>query len=549
MPKKLKSRGYDLDPNSIFGTSKMILQEYQKGLDREPITPIETDSSKTMGVIQGKTNPKTEGIFGEYNLMLKNLTNSLNIGTHYLEELGKKTQDTYLDGAGIRRKGGSGDYNNNLYGYMMGGSNLAKANVDWNAPFEPAYFLTHPRGGAKGKRRQASDRFKSREQALQYLRDKYTKVNSKGELVPKQRGAMVNDDDLQIAKYFNIYNVNKQSDSSTILVRYLHPPKSSVVSSSVASSQPVSVPVSSSDSVFLPEHTGEAEENFENEVGIEGSRFSNEPNPNIGVHGGDPYENISDDGSIEEEEAGIQFPNFPPHPISSFGDEDLDQNTLGFESLPSETRSNRYNFDIPDYSTEVTSSTSYNPSSSSSSFSNSTNNAPFNHSLDSDTITSYTSDTDNMNYLNPSIGIVPLHEISENYSITLMNNIASQVNKALDYWESEIRPVFNKISKIKVDSFIKGKPISDFEKAVKDFEGELNKQEAFNLLPDFIDRIADSIINSITDLFDQMNLDLKTYTSGMSSGSETPQLLGSGYVQLLRSPYGMLSHFDAKNFL
>ena len=516
MPKTtVKSRGYDLDPNSIFGTSKMILKEYQNGLDKEPITPISNDTTQSQGLIQGKINPKAEGIFGEYNLILKNLTNSLNTGTYYLERNGTQTKNIYkstMDGNG-RKKGGFF----RPIGY---------ARPSFNTPKQQNII-----GGVKTDfskyKKKAESRFHTKEQANAYFFNKYAKVNSKGQVVSKERGQVVSKDDLQIAGYFGIYSPNRrQTDTSTTLVKYLTNPSNPVQPQPEIPDLPptnnevlkLQANVKQSGELDDPEEF-EDESVLSDEVGIEGNRFTEHPDSNIGVHSGDPYENPSDSGSIEEMEAGEEFPNYPPHPLNHFDIDD--EQTPGFESQPADARRERYDFDI-------------------------------------DSTSNYPSDYPDYNSsVSEGVGRPPEPIQQEQYLITLLNNIANQVNKALDYWETEIRPIFTKISKSKVQSFISSKIMSESEKAVEEFEEEVGQQELLNLLPDFVDKITDSIINGLTELFDEMNLDLKKYSSGISNEPSTgkitdpvyPRTLEGGFVQLLRSPYGNLSHFPAKNFL
>lgn len=546
MPKiSYKKPSLDSDPNSIFGTSKMILKEYQKGYEKDPSQPPIAVSSK-VGMEQGKLNTKTEGVFGEYNLLIKNLTNSINSGTYYLETLGKKNVGIETEGSGrlfpkplvdassgfsklIFPKGlghgGKIDPNsvgisamfrppNGRTGNKNFGQNLDQGFKDVMPVFEKGaeLFGLGLSGGVK-----YTD-FNNKEEAEAYLLNKYAKQKG-NKLVPKQKNLVVSSNDLKTARHFGIYNpVGRQSDNPTILIRKLtipdYPPppipQKETELQAIEKEDPELQELEELEEE-LQKYTNTPPDTLEDEIEIEGDRFTEHPTWNVGVHGGDPYEKEGDSGSDEEREAEEEFPNFPPPPIHAY--ETIEGE---FGDLPSDTRDDIINF--------------------------------YNNDEEPD----HPEDTENMinNIYTNVVNRAKSSQIGENYIITLFNSINNQINKAMEYWESEISPVFTKISKIKVDSFVKGKTMSDFEKSLEDFENEVQKQEIYNLLPDFIDKMAVSISENATELFDIMNKDIKKFASGlMNEGDTISRTLNGGYVQLLKSPYGNLQHCPNKNFL
>jgi len=545
MPKiSYKKPSLDNDPNSIFGTSKMVLKQYQQGYEKDPLQPITISSN--VGMNQGKLNTKTEGVFGEYTLMIKNLTNSIITGTHYLEKLGQKNNENdSIEGSGVDLEkplwdfakgvnklvfpkglghGGKIDPNSVGIGAMFRPPNARTGNKNIGQNVEQGFKDVLPvltktaslfglglSGGVK------YTEFNSKQEAEQYLLNKYAK--QKGDkLVPKNPSNGVSSDDLKTAKHFNIYSpAGRQSDNPKILIRYLTKP--------TEQPPPIPQPPEYEEAIKEPEPKEKITKYFpelpnkpppppptlNDEIEAEGDRFTEHPTGNIGVHGGDPYEKEGDSGSEELEEAEEEFPDLPPPPIHAYETYEGE-----FSDLPSDTRDDIISFYTNDDNPE------------------------------------YPEDTTNMinNIYTNVVNRAKSSQIGENYILTLFNSINNQINKAMEYWESSISPVFTKISKIKVDSFIKGKTMADFEKALANFEDEVQQQEIYGLLPDFIDKIAVSISENATELFNIMNADIKKFTSGlMNEGDTVSRTLQGGYVQLLRSPYGHLQNCQNKNFL
>ena len=134
--------------------------------------------------------------------------------------------------------------------------------------------------------------------------------------------------------------------------------------------------------------------------------------------------------------------------------------------------------------------------------------------------------------------------IRENFIITLFSNIINQVHKASDFWETNITPNLSDIPKLKMDSFIKSNAVNNFEKAIERFEDTLISGTIKTHL-NYLDNIYHNLTRALDELFERMNIDIKRYAGGMSSSSEKPQLLGSGYLPFRASIYG--SHLRDSN--
>ena len=126
--------------------------------------------------------------------------------------------------------------------------------------------------------------------------------------------------------------------------------------------------------------------------------------------------------------------------------------------------------------------------------------------------------------------------IRENFIITLFSNIINQVHKASDFWETNITPNLSDIPKLKMDSFMKSNAINNFEKAIKNFENTATRQTIKSHL-DYLDNIYNSLTSALDELFERMNIDIKRYSGGLSSGNDKPQLVGSGYLPFRGSIY------------
>lgn len=134
--------------------------------------------------------------------------------------------------------------------------------------------------------------------------------------------------------------------------------------------------------------------------------------------------------------------------------------------------------------------------------------------------------------------------IRENFIITLFSNIINQVHKASDFWETYITPNLSDIPKLKMDSFIKSNAVKNFEDAIIRFEDTLISGTIKTHL-NYLDNIYHNLTRALDELFERMNIDIKRYSGGLSSSSDKPQLLGSGYLPFRASIYG--SHLRDSN--
>ena len=95
-----------------------------------------------------------------------------------------------------------------------------------------------------------------------------------------------------------------------------------------------------------------------------------------------------------------------------------------------------------------------------------------------------------------------------------------------------------------MDSFIKSNAVKNFEDAITRFEDTLISATIKTHL-NYLDNIYHNLTRSLDELFERMNIDIKRYSGGLSSSSDKPQLLGSGYLPFRSSIYG--SHLRDSN--
>jgi len=122
-----------------------------------------------------------------------------------------------------------------------------------------------------------------------------------------------------------------------------------------------------------------------------------------------------------------------------------------------------------------------------------------------------------------------LVDVGEKYVLTLFTNTINMIQKAEDYWDTNITPNLSYISKLKMDKFINSSTIKEFENLMdKTFKSGLNKKIIHVVAP-HMDKIYDKLDDVATSLFNTINRDIKTYSSGM--------FISGGYLPV-RSPYG-----------
>lgn len=123
-------------------------------------------------------------------------------------------------------------------------------------------------------------------------------------------------------------------------------------------------------------------------------------------------------------------------------------------------------------------------------------------------------------------------EVRENYLVSLFSTIINQINKATDFWENRISPNIAYIPKLKFDSFIKSKVMDDFSKSIALIENELSKKHMKQFF-DYLDEVYRSLTNSLDELFNLINRDIKRYSSGLGSMSDVaPQIMGAGFLPI-----------------
>lgn len=115
----------------------------------------------------------------------------------------------------------------------------------------------------------------------------------------------------------------------------------------------------------------------------------------------------------------------------------------------------------------------------------------------------------------------------ERYLLTLMSKIVNQLHDASDLWSEYITPNLSKIPKLKFDSFVNSKIISDFENAINQIETQATSLTIKHHYP-YLDKVYTSLIEVLDDLFNMMNADIKRYSSGIN--------ISGGYLHV-KAPY------------
>lgn len=152
------------------------------------------------------------------------------------------------------------------------------------------------------------------------------------------------------------------------------------------------------------------------------------------------------------------------------------------------------------------------------------------------------------NYIQPN-GTVVRKVIKENFVVSLFTQLINQVYNATNFWENNISPNLTLIPKIKMDSFIKSKVFSNFEKALYYFESNIFKAHFEDVKPEkgqpkiypeykYLDKTYKGLISALDELFNLMNSDIKRYSSGIN--------ISGGYLNLKPAYNQMLFHSPTK---
>ena len=321
----------------------------------------------------------------------------------------------------------------------------------------------------------------NRAQALKYIQDSYR---------DKPANTKISEGDKNIIKAFKLANIEATTNASKVLIK-----------------------IDESNKVVIPEEKDEEEEE-EEDLPEEYVFETNSPNPhNIGVNidqlmEGDRYGTQPKSGNIHGGE---------PEENESSGEEE--ENELSDESSVDEDGNESYDEE------EENDTSGYSQS-----------------EIPSDG--DYGDDGDEVTDLNDLIKLRGKTPIRENFIITLFSNIINQVHKASDFWETNVTPNLSDIPKLKMDSFIKSNAVNNFENAITRFEDILTSGIIKTHI-NYLDNIYHSLTNALDELFSKMNVDIKRYSSGLSSSSDKPKLMGSGYLPFQRSVYS--SHLRDSN--
>ncbi len=452
MSRVRKYTRYDNDPNSIFGASRQVLNDYKKALAKE------TEGKPIKQGVKTEEGSKVVKDLNEFNGMIKGITNSLNQSEIYLQTEFKSN----LSGSGRKP-----------YQKMRGGGNpkdiQAKASDFEGTPDE--------------KRRQFQ----------QYFDDKYKTVGKSG-LVQQADINLMNKLGIQLASR----SQNKGSVSEYVkkAVEPEHKLPYQRKAEAKASAQASAL---GDDLVDEAEEEAEREDDVNEQLNAEvedEGRFTE--NPSIpAVLGGQPdpneyndyFESMMGRQYDEDEYMNAPLPDSEEEEEAEEGDEyEEDSEEEDSEAEEEESEEETEGEPIEEYDNEETEPVTI----------------------------------EDINRF--SKGSV---EVQEKYLVTLLSNINNKVQIATDFWEQNISPNLSVIPKIKMDSFVKGKVISDFEEAIAEIENDTTK-DTIHYHFDFLDKIYNKLISSLDELFNTLNADIKKYSSGM--------FITGGYLPV-KSPY------------
>jgi len=471
MSKVKRYTDFDNDPNSIFGASRKVLQDYKRVLERK--------EAPTKGFKQGvKTEAGDEVTknLNEFAGLIKGITNNIDNALIYLEEEPIPEEPNLLEGYS-----GSG----RAYRY---------------------------RGGAPPA-------FKTRDEARNYLFEKYAgktgnmdeedrKLITKWQMLKEGYGNTKNASKL-LDKIENSPNPSPITRQPTIMEMYNKPdPFAGLVEEQMASAKSKGKSALDDD---LEEEEEEAEERYEQADEELNARAEGLPRFTDRVKapqitGGEPE--FDDEGDLDEQDV-IDLNDLNENWLNAqYGEE-----PEGEEAEEMAEEDEGEDIDGRDSDTSATSEAEE--------FGDYFDDEDPEEVEDAETVP-----------VPKNIKTRPV-EVKEKYILTLLSTINSQILKASDLWESNITPNLSLISKIKMDSFVNSKTMKEFEDAIKELEDSSVKHSIVTHY-NFLNKVYDKVISSLDELFNLINNDIKRYSAGIYiSGGFIP--LKNAYNPFLRT--------------
>lgn len=134
-------------------------------------------------------------------------------------------------------------------------------------------------------------------------------------------------------------------------------------------------------------------------------------------------------------------------------------------------------------------------------------------------------------------------------------NLSNLLNSAIDYWETNLTPIFYKIPINDIDSFFTSPDYKLYKKNVEKFKSDdihsLIKHQHY----DFLDTIYATINDSIKELLQIIASDFKKYEAGLSTGegsqSQPVQTIQGGFLPMMKlsTPYDNYRNSTTKYLL